>query len=238
MNGLKFCRNCGTPIPPGQSACPNCGTPVNTVAPEPNPAMGNLPQQVVENNKLRNNTLMIVLIAVVGLLVLLVLIFGIVLLTRDKDDSSENMQAATPIEQYQSVADSVATPTAVAEAPLDMPQEQQPAKPKRRSSPYMYVVDGSIGSYKINMDITISGGSIQGRYRYNRMKGKGGWLDLSGTASGGTFQMWEYDKNGNNTGNFSGTYTISGDKLRMSGSMTNAKYDTYSFNVSGGEAGN
>lgn len=226
MSASKFCANCGSPVPPNGNNCPNCGAPVMSVG----------HAQIPQPQKPKN-TLMIVLIAVVGLLVVVGVIVAILLIGKDKEKEQATLNPTEMVATTDTAATTTPTTPAPTAATESAPLPPPPDKPARRSSPFTYVVDGSIGKYKIEMDLDIGGGTLSGRYRYNRMNGKGGWLTLSGYSNGQSFTMSEYDSSGNCTGYFEGTYTISGDNLTMRGSMTNAKGTTYKFNVSGGVAG-
>ena len=69
--------------------------------------------------------------------------------------------------------------------------------------------EGTISSYPIHMTIHIDdSGNITGAYYYKR-KGSNSLLYLKGKKDGDKFSMREYNRHGENTGNFEGTVTES-----------------------------
>ncbi|MBV9217069.1 MAG: DUF3298 and DUF4163 domain-containing protein [Acidobacteria bacterium] len=68
-------------------------------------------------------------------------------------------------------------------------------------------LSGSVGSSKLEMDLTRSGGSLSGTYYYHR-SGSGNKLKLSGQiSSDGSFTMQESDSSGKVTGTFKGKWS-------------------------------
>lgn len=238
MSVPRFCPICGQPVPAGHNACPNCGQPFDSAAPVGNqqPYQQQPPYQQSyqptppPNAPKPKNPLILVVIILAGLLVAGIVAAIIYFATNKEEKAVETIIADTT-----AVATDIAAEPAPAEVAAEPVVAEEPAKPQRprRSSPYNYVVDGSVGKYKITMEISLNDGMINGRYRYNRMKGAGGWLQLNGYYSGRHFEMYETDNNMAVTGTFSGSFSQSGDDLSMSGNMINAKGTNYSFNVSG-----
>ena len=233
------CPNCGNEVPDGAQHCPYCGQPFGNsynMVPGDAPQYPNQPQQPYPGypqqpypNPPKNNNnkpLLITLIAVLVVLVIAVII-GIFIFVSKGDEKVVDSVVTNTV-----VADTIATTTPAPAAPL--PPVEKPA-PKRYASDYDYVVTGSVGKYGIYMEISISGRSIYGRYKYNRVKSNApsSWLTLSGTVSGDNFVMTESDYNGEFTGSFEGTYSLSGDHLSMRGNMYNQQGKTFNFKVSG-----
>lgn len=176
------------------------------------------------------NPLVLVVIILAGLLVAGI-VAAIIYFATDKETETVeqlNIDTTTVVIPTETTTDTVIAQPA--------PEPEKPAHPKV-SSPYDYVVNGSVGKYGIVMEISFNGdGSISGRYRYTRMKGAGGWLTLYGYHSRGSFEMFETDNNDNVTGTFSGNYSTDGDAVTLSGSMINAKGRSYNFNANGYES--
>lgn len=259
MSNTKFCPNCGHPHSLGEQVCSQCGTPLpggapygqqptQPMAPPPYNPYGQQPQQPMDPTQpmmqpqqpmdptqpmmppQQNNTNMILIIIIAILVVAIA--GGVVwyLVNRDKEpDATEQVATIPNIDTVAPVSEAAATEPAVS---LDDAPAMEPAK-KKSDSPYDYLVDGSIGKYKIKMEISINGGTISGRYRYVRNKGLGGWLMLTGSTSGNSFSMYEENSSGNVTGTFEGSFNKSDSHLSMSGTMWNYKGDAYSYNVSG-----
>ncbi len=260
MSNTKFCPSCGHPHNAGEQVCSQCGAPLppeggygqstQQMAPpmqgqpmgqpmmQGQPPMGQPPmgQPMMQGQPPMGQPMMppaqnktnIVLISIIAFLVV-VIVGGVVwFLVKDKDEPAATEQVAT-IPNIDTVAP--ATDVAVAEPAAE--EKVEPVKPAKKSSPYDYSVSGSIGKYKIQMQISINGGTITGRYRYIRMNGAGGWLKLSGYTSGSSFEMYEENSSGEVTGTFEGTFNKSDSYLSMSGTMWNYKGDSYSYNVSG-----
>lgn len=175
------------------------------------------------------NPLVLVVIILAGLLVAGIVAAIIYFATNKETETVINTDSTTAVvTPAETAADTVVAQPA--------PEPEKPAHPKV-SSPYDYVVNGSVGKYGVVMEISFNrDGNISGRYRYTRMKGAGGWLMLYGYHSNGTFEMFETDNNDNVTGTFSGHYSLNGDAVKLSGSMINAKGRSYNFNADGYES--
>lgn len=222
MNDMKYCQNCGKPMPASAPACPECGHPNATYTPQYNyqqPSMSPAPKN--------NNKLMIIIIALLAVLVIAIVAAIIIFSSSSKEETSTQ----EPVIVTDTIHTTVPVEPVVQQTP-EVVAETAPA-PKRSSSPYDYTLKGSIGQYKIEMEISSNYGDITGRYRYNRMNGKGGWLSLRGNVKAGDFYMEEYTSGGKNTGTFSGTLEISGSRIRMYGTMWTDAGKEYSFNASG-----
>lgn len=178
------------------------------------------PQQPKRNN----NTLLIIIIALLAALV----IAAVVYIFSSNKSSEETEKAVETTVVAVPAADTAATATPAA----PIAESNVKAEPQRESSPYGYVLYGSVGKYKIKVELDVTGESITGRYRYTRKNGAGGFMDLYGTRSCKNFEISEA-YNGEPTGYWWGTINTDGDNIRLSGSMQNAKGTVYTLNVKG-----
>lgn len=185
----------------------------------------------------KNNGVMVALIAIAVLLVIVVALL-VVYLVKDDKPAQQETQNTEVVETKTVNVDTTTTEPAVTPKPkAPEPPEMAKEREMRRPLEGNYSMSGSVGKYGVVMQLNIDGNYISGKYRYTRMKGAGGWLTISGERSGGETQgelyISEYNDMGENCGNWSGTYHLSGNKLSISGSMVNFKGTTYRFNLSG-----
>lgn len=182
----------------------------------------------------KNNGVLAALIVIAVLLVIVVALL-VVYLVKDKEPTPQETEN-TEVVETRTVNVDTATPAPVAQPKAPEPPEMAKEE-MQRPLEGNYSLSGSVGKYGVVMQLNIDGNYISGKYRYTRMKGAGGWLTISGERSGGQTQgqlyISEYNDMGENCGNWSGTYHLSGNKLSISGSMVNFKGTTYRFNLSG-----
>ena len=182
----------------------------------------------------KNNGVLAALIVIAVLLVIVVALL-VVYLVKDKEPTPQETEN-TEVVDTRTVNVDTATPAPVAQPKAPEPPEMAKEE-MQRPLEGNYSLSGSVGKYGVDMQLNIDGNYISGKYRYTRMKGAGGWLTISGERSGGQTQgqlyISEYNDMGENCGNWSGTYHLSGNKLSISGSMVNFKGTTYRFNLSG-----
>lgn len=184
----------------------------------------------------KNNGVLAALIVIAVLLVIVVALL-VVYLVKDKEPTPQETENTEVVETRTVNVDTAsATPAPVAQPKAPEPPEMAKEE-MQRPLEGNYSLSGSVGKYGVVMQLNIDGNYISGKYRYTRMKGAGGWLTISGERSGGQTQgqlyISEYNDMGENCGNWSGTYHLSGNKLSISGSMVNFKGTTYRFNLSG-----
>ncbi len=196
------------------------------------------PQGQVPENVQKNSTVKIIIIAVAIVLVIVIGVLIALILNKNDDKETGAVEDTTAVVSTDAASATTpdSTPTTTTEAPA-AEAAPEPAEEVQRSLEGNYSLSGSVGKYGVVMQLDISGDYVSGKYRYSRMKGAGGWLTVSGNRSGGDssgeIYISEYNDMGENCGNWSGTYSLNGNKLSISGSMMNYKGDTYSFHLSG-----
>lgn len=195
------------------------------------------PQGQVPENGSKNNTVKIIIIAVAIVLVIVIGVLIALILNKNDDKSTsteENTEVVATDTASATTPDSASTTSAETPAAEAAPA---PVEEVQRPLEGNYSLSGSVGKYGVAMQLNIDGNYVSGKYRYTRMGGAGGWLAISGERSGGESQgeiyISEYNDMGENCGNWSGTYSLNGNKLSISGSMVNYKGTTYSFHLSG-----
>lgn len=173
----------------------------------------------------KNNGVLAALIVIAVLLVIVVALL-VVYLVKDKEPTPQETENTEVVETRTVNVDTAsATPAPVAQPKAPEPPEMAKEE-MQRPLEGNYSLSGSVGKYGVVMQLNIDGNYISGKYRYTRMKGAGGQTQ-------GQLYISEYNDMGENCGNWSGTYHLSGNKLSISGSMVNFKGTTYRFNLSG-----